>query len=92
MRIPMDKDGKARGICFVDFNSKAAAEKGLKKDGQKMQGREVKVVLSANQEAQKRAFIGARKEGTGYQLVDVEMAGRLRGRAAGAYEYCTDSL
>ena len=31
VRIPMDKDGKARGICFVDFNSKAAAEKGLKK-------------------------------------------------------------
>ena len=63
VRIPMDKDGKARGICFVDFNSKAAAEKGLKKDGQKMQGREVKVVLSAGQDRGSAKNVGPQPEG-----------------------------
>jgi len=65
IRIPKDKDDKPRGICFVDFNSKAAATRALKLNGQKLQGRVLDIVVS-----DKCAAEGAGHTGPGEQPED----------------------
>jgi hypothetical protein len=42
----------------------------------------VKVMLSGTRELQKRAFVEARKEGAGYQLMHVDMAEAARSAAS----------
>jgi len=46
VRIPRNKDGKSRGICFVDFGSKSAATQAVKLNGLALKGRELGVVIS----------------------------------------------
>ena len=63
VRIPLDKDGKSRGICFVDFNSSDAASRALKLDGSKLQGRELAVVMSTSGNEGAGKQTGAQPEG-----------------------------
>jgi len=43
VRVAKHEDGKARGFCHVDFDSKEAVEKAKAKAGQELDGREIRV-------------------------------------------------